>query len=416
MLLNTSLLLFILSIFLFVNSLKTNKNSVYLTSFFIITALYGVVHYFTIYAKSAYWLAIFYSHFSPLFLLLGPLLYLYTRNTLLDRERFSWRDSLHGIPMLVHLIGLIPYFIKPFSYKLAIAHRICTNLNLLLRIDICIFYSATFSYFMRVGLMLCYVIFNLYLLWKHKNKDQYNKRMQSQLIFKWLLLLNTLVLLLTLYFLILTIMGKDCQSYDYILKIHPLHIAMGLLYLFLALSLLFFPNILYGIPIQKPLQPKPAPAHKAKKSPKAQRNASTNGLMQLHDPEDPMYSTAEAIREYLIENKPFLDPDFSPHQMAIDLKIPLNHISYCFAYIFQKKFNELKTELRVNHARQLLSEGLNEKLTIDAIGQQAGFSSRSNFYISFKKITNSTPTEFVAHLQQQDKTIDNKEAQQTGKA
>jgi AraC-like DNA-binding protein len=108
-----------------------------------------------------------------------------------------------------------------------------------------------------------------------------------------------------------------------------------------------------------------------------------------------LYGVAEIIKEYFIQKKPYLDPEFSQFTISVDLKIPLNHISYCFAYIFEKKYNQLRMELRVYHAIKLLKDGLSESITIDAISQEAGFSSRSNFYAAFKKITNTTPTEFI---------------------
>jgi AraC-like DNA-binding protein len=43
----------------------------------------------------------------------------------------------------------------------------------------------------------------------------------------------------------------------------------------------------------------------------------------------------------------------------------------------------------------LLSEGFKQKLTLEAIGLECGFGSRTNFYNAFKKVTGKTPSEYL---------------------
>ena len=44
------------------------------------------------------------------------------------------------------------------------------------------------------------------------------------------------------------------------------------------------------------------------------------------------------------------------------------------------------------HAKKLLEE--NNQFTLEAIGFEAGFSSKSTFYATFKKVVDMTPSEF----------------------
>jgi len=48
---------------------------------------------------------------------------------------------------------------------------------------------------------------------------------------------------------------------------------------------------------------------------------------------------------------------------------------------------------RIEAAKKLLQA--NSKLTIEAIGQECGFKSKSSFYSAFKKRTGTTPSKFV---------------------
>ncbi|MEC4050333.1 helix-turn-helix domain-containing protein [Flavobacterium sp. SUN046] len=388
-----------MSFLLWYNNRNINRNTIYLSLFFIVVSIYGMTHFFTIYHQSIFWLAIFYSHFTPLMLLMGPFIYFYVRNTLEDRQGLKKIDYLHFIPATIHFIGLIPYYFKSFSHKEEIARKIIANLDILPQINSNMFYSAVVGYSMRPLFMMCYILYCLYMLWGHyRNRKNTNtsKTKQSFLTYRWLLILNLSILLLVTNFIVLTIKGIIEDPSDALLTMYPLHIISALAYFTMVFSLLFFPNILYGIPIPTKLnEPVVKPVKEKEIEKKVELVREKQDLLKLYNEDDSLYEVAVAIKQYLLDKEPYLDPEFSQFTISVDLKIPLNHISYCFAYIFKKKFNLLRMELRVNYAMKLLKQGLTENITIDAISQEAGFSSRSNFYAAFKKITNSTPSEFV---------------------
>jgi AraC-like DNA-binding protein len=45
-----------------------------------------------------------------------------------------------------------------------------------------------------------------------------------------------------------------------------------------------------------------------------------------------------------------------------------------------------------------LKDGTNSKITIEAIGKQSGFKTRSHFYTVFKEKTGFTPTEYLEQV------------------
>ena len=73
-------------------------------------------------------------------------------------------------------------------------------------------------------------------------------------------------------------------------------------------------------------------------------------------------------------------------------------IAYCFNNVLAKKFTTLRAEWRVNYAKELLKNGLTDTLSMDGIGYKSGFSTRSNFYSTFKSITGHTPSEYLEKL------------------
>jgi len=117
MFLGILLLLLLMSILLAVFNFQYNKNTLFLSGFLSLFALYGVTHYVVTVSQSVFWGAILYINLTPLYLLSGPLLYFYVRNTLADKFIFKRKDLLHFIPAILLLIGAIPYLTSTFEYK-----------------------------------------------------------------------------------------------------------------------------------------------------------------------------------------------------------------------------------------------------------------------------------------------------------
>ena len=78
--------------------------------------------------------------------------------------------------------------------------------------------------------------------------------------------------------------------------------------------------------------------------------------------------------------------------------LPNHHISFVINNHLNKSFPDIICEMRIDHAIELLKDNGNKKYTMEAIGNISGFNSRSNFYVSFKKITGITPNEYLQNL------------------
>lgn len=71
-----------------------------------------------------------------------------------------------------------------------------------------------------------------------------------------------------------------------------------------------------------------------------------------------------------------------------------NKVSQVINQLFEQNFYDFINTYRVNEAKILLKSPLYDHLTIEAIGQEVGFKSKSTFYTSFKKHTTVTPVDF----------------------
>jgi AraC-like DNA-binding protein len=85
--------------------------------------------------------------------------------------------------------------------------------------------------------------------------------------------------------------------------------------------------------------------------------------------------------------------------LAVELSLPQHQLSYILKNGFRQQYNEFINQYRVNYIKNILSNGGNwEKMKLEAIGSDAGFSSRSTFFAAFKKHTGQTPAEFVKQI------------------
>ena len=99
--------------------------------------------------------------------------------------------------------------------------------------------------------------------------------------------------------------------------------------------------------------------------------------------------------EKLIETEePFLQPDLTLNKLAYRLELHPNQLSALIHRHYRMGFAAYINHLRITKAKQLLLDKSVGQFTIEAIGQSAGFRSRSGFYRAFKKEVGQTPLAF----------------------
>lgn len=359
---------------------KTNWNAIYLAFLFILTSLFGLGHYFMTNGDSRFWLAVFFNHFTPFMFLIGPFLYLYVRNTLLDTTTVCKKDCFHSIPALLSFVGSLGYYFQPFDQKLIIADRILADLDVIRTIKVNYFYDIGQSFALRCFFSIGYLMYCLYLLYKTAVFEIKENHMATRVFiisYRWLIVLLICLVVIFVSFTILALHSANSVPSKTLKDGHILYLIAGIAYCIMSFSLLFFPEILHGI--------------KRKTEFIIQKKRKINTAIET----DPLFELSCAIVNHLEKEKPFLDANFSISDIAVRLKVPQIQVSYCINHLIETKFSKLKTELRIKHAINLLEIGTGSKLTIEAIGEQSGFKSRSHFYTAFKEETGFTPTEYL---------------------
>ena len=102
----------------------------------------------------------------------------------------------------------------------------------------------------------------------------------------------------------------------------------------------------------------------------------------------------QLFEKLLTQEKYYLDPDLSIDKMAAELNISKSHLSRLINTELQCSFTDFINEKRIDEAKNYLKHPDFKSYTLVAIGLEAGFSSKTAFNTTFKKLTGLTPNEF----------------------
>lgn len=124
-----------------------------------------------------------------------------------------------------------------------------------------------------------------------------------------------------------------------------------------------------------------------------------SGLVEEKDTADKndkreLQALMEKVEIYMKKSEIFLNTDLTIVDLAEKLKLHPKRISTSINTISNQNFNSYINELRIKKAKQILADMNAHNYSIEGIGQEVGFHSKSAFYAAFKKVTGTTPTKY----------------------
>lgn len=383
MLLSISILSIVLSLIIIFSNWHINKNSIFIGSFLLLMSIFSIHYHLSIVSFSLLWNVIYFNTFSPLYLLIGPLFYFYIRGLFADRFLFTKKDFLHFIPFVIHLISIFKYALLPFSEKMKLIKYLSTHMDQLNQLPFNSFFTWQFNYMFRITSFFGYIFVCAFIILKaYINYKKEPKSARSTYIFRWLfiLVLSVLVISLSLTFSSTIYMQNKNSLFSLYIQYSINILTIGVI--FINLTLLLIPEILYG-----KLTLKQVPSV-------LKKSTEVSIIKDLVYENEYFIDLAKQINQFFKENKPYLKIDFVISDLNIVLKVPQHHIAICFRDYIGLKFTDMKTSYRIEYAKEALLVSENKRMTLEAIGQESGFSSKSNFFSCFKKSTGLTPLEF----------------------
>ena len=100
------------------------------------------------------------------------------------------------------------------------------------------------------------------------------------------------------------------------------------------------------------------------------------------------------IEDYVVSSESYMSAELTIIDLAEKLKEHPKRISTAINTILNKNFNTYINQHRIKKAERLLKNKSAENFSIEGIGKEVGFNSKSAFYSAFKKMTGMTPTAY----------------------
>jgi AraC-like DNA-binding protein len=388
MLFTSVLLVLVISSILLINHWSQNKGIVYLTVTIILFSLRQIT--FLLINSDVYveLLSILLIHFDPLFFLIGPCLLYYLKSLVHGKLVVDKYLLVYAVPALVVLINTLPYYSYPFAEKVAHFAEVQETVNLL--------GTSNFPYllfpfrYQGLGSTLFNLIFALfsigYVVHLRKNSTSYIKKKLSVLLNRILVVIPILLLpnWVLLGYSSLTIPKTGILSLR-----QPAFEPDGfvfLLTLLLPLGFFLIPSWLYN---------EKEPFSFLDNLRAAWRKMLHSNSMESHENSFGKSSDLERIISYIETEMPYLQTNFSLHDISQALNIPRIRVTTCFNKQLNTPFPAYRNKLRVAHAISLLRAGAHLTTSIEGIAERSGFKSKSIFYAAFKEEYEMTPTEWI---------------------
>lgn len=318
---------------------------------------------------------------------IGPLAFLYVRSILRDNARFTKYDSLHFLLFAIIFIGRLPYNLASWEEKYKAADEIInhswktlsySNLNnfLPLRINYALKGIHLFLYLIAIWVL---IFKNNYKRVSFKVQGNHVKIVTIWLIFFAIIVTFLGIFLSTIGFMFLNAMDKITFQNEG----NDLFSLIFIGFLVLTLGLVLFPQILYGIPLEKP--------ELEEKEDKVLHESETENFSLQDDYIDKIRLLLDDWKK----NNKFLEADSSTYSLAKDINLPIYHITYFFNQINNEKYIDWRNRLRIDYAIALINSQKGYNKTIESLGKECGFKSYSAFIQSFKLLTGKLPKDYI---------------------
>ena len=365
--------------------------NIYLGLFLFLFNFIILSHYFYLYNESKVTIAFILSiPFNASAFAIGPLAFLYVRSILKDDTQFSKKDWVHFILFAIIFLGRLPYNFSSWEEKLMLADKIINeSWRSLSYSTYNNFLPLRVNYKLKGIHFLIYLISIWYIILKSKFKMPSSMVLlkQQKIVYNWLHFFAVTVSILGVLFgLILFPNAKDKLTYHLEANILFMLVFSG--FLILILGLILYPQILYGIPIEKNLV-------KINEEVSESEVIDETDSISFHD--DYIDNIRLLLQKWKEEFK-FKDPNSSFSRLSIDIDIPKHHLAYFFNQINNEKYIDWRNRLRVEYAMEILGREQKYDKTIEVLGAESGFRSYSAFIRSFKQFTGKLPKDFIKEI------------------
>ena len=345
-----------------------------LLSFSLFTLNYAVLLIFLFESKYIFYVPFLFRTGPLFYYLMVPSFYVYLVFVLKKRKRLRWTDGLHLLPSIIYLVDFMPLFLSPVAYKLQIINSLVNHdQQTVLTFNEGWIMPSRVHFLGPVIIGLVYIFFAVRMLFQYYREAGRNKTKQA--ILGWLATAISLYFLLEIASLTIFFFAPAHQW---------LFTTIAVLGFFFSMSLILFskPYILYGAYLNDGDPQTGIPKKQG------QPNLQPEKIREL-----------QRRFDHYISEQHFLSRDTSLKEVAARLNIPSYVLSIFIHQVYQMHFNDVINSHRVKYISEGLTNEQWDTLTLEAVGEMAGFNNRITFLNAFKKFTGVTPSQYVKSIQ-----------------
>ena len=321
---------------------------------------------------------------SPFIYIIGPLFYLYVRNGMLGKSKINKIDWLHFIPAVLHFLELIPFYMLDVETKRSLASQIVEDINVLFRQGGGIVPIA-YHYILRVLSLVIYAFFITRLVFTP------NIQYPIKPYFQWIKGVSITYIIISV--LNVGILANGILIFDP--KLESLD-SLFFVVVLLLLVIVAFGLFLFSRPVSKiqVLDRASNDSHVLNQVEEISNTLDSKDYLEKKYGNGRAKPLANRIKAIIEDPKYYKNPELKVSDISKALGLPTRDLSYIATEYFGMRLNEMVNFTRVSEAKRLMNQNAHASKTIDAIGSEAGFNSRSTFYRIFKQIEHCTPKEY----------------------
>ncbi len=309
----------------------------------------------------------------PLFLLYGPLLYIYI--FVLTQNRMPKKYFLHILPFVIYIISFIPLYLKSGDEKIQFAEYIFLSEKVPVK--------GLLMQLGRVVYIAAYVIVSLILVRTHEKKIKDNfsnieKISLSQAKRILYLFLVVLVVALISFFL-----GYRF-SYSFSVSNNIIGFFVGILIYALAYSTWKTNSIVTKEMVDEKLL----------KAKEVQNDAKSKGRTIFILSDDKLNKFKTRLEKAIKEEKLFTENELSLAELSKKIDIQPYQLSELISRVYGESFFDFINRYRIEEIKLRLQDSNSDSFSLLGIAMDCGFNSKSSFNTAFKKFTGQTPSEY----------------------
>lgn len=327
-------------------------------------------------------------------LLFGPLIYFYSRSIIHPQSQSERRDWVHLIPFLLVFIRFIPYMLKDEAYKYS---------TILSMMNVTDFRYEQFEFlflilFSQVQLWI-YLFIVSHRLNEYQKTGKVNDSDMVQMNFYWL---RFIVLLFAFVYVTFFLLCFLALKYNYTIAFSALGVVVSISIFLLGyyglkqatLSTLSPRQVAISATGELSGKPAGSLANGLDNLMKEGKQYTGSGLNLNELSGKTADSLAQKLNKLMKEEKFYTNPDLNLNDLAKRLNTSRNTLSQYLNLYLKTSYIDYINRLRVEEMKHLLLDEKKSYLTIQALAQEAGFTSKTTYNRLFKQFTGVTPSEF----------------------